>query len=148
MNWTETFVGAAALFASGLMMARRSADNAIASVLASAAHDSAPDLVVIAGVSMTRSDFAVMLILTGCASAVAASMRFENLRAASINFVLGAIFGFLGAHLLVTVTPIANDAIFGLAPAAALIAAKAARVFISDDAVVDTIFGALFRRRK
>lgn len=155
MNWTETTIGAGAVFAGGLLALKNAvitgADFAAPAISGSVELLSqtmaAPPMVEIAGIAMARGEFFLMLIITAACSAVAAGMRFRDWRSALVNWVLGALFGWLWALGLAVTPAVPDAALFALAPSLSLIAARLARHFIADDAAIDALIGGIFRRK-
>lgn len=150
MNLIETIGGALIVFVSGMLLARDytiELIDGIGAVAVPAQAAIAERIVSFGGVEMLRTDFVIMLLLSAVSSAVAAGMRWKNWRAATVNFFLGFMFGVLGAQIVIAVFRLEPHAIFGLAPACSLGAAKVARLMIQDDAAVKAIIGAVLRRK-
>lgn len=135
MNWLETMISAATFLLAGLVMASGLAQETIAA--------DAVDLVTVGGLTLSLRDLALTVFLTAAASFGAAAFRYRNMKAASLNFLLGFLFGFLFAQLAIVVLGLADETMFGLAPSFALFAAKLARTVIHSDELVDAAVGAL-----
>ena len=87
----------------------------------------------VGGIFMTWPDFWTMLGLCAIASGVSAVIQYNEPFPMFLNFVLGVIFGFILAHLIVTVAHIDQLAIYSLAPLLSLGASRMAMSQIKDD---------------